>query len=34
VGVDNNDFYPVSFDELVLIMEQRPDNIDLVEATE
>jgi len=26
VGVDNNDFYPVSFDQLLGIMKERPDN--------
>lgn len=31
VGVDNNDFYPVSFDQLKEIMEDLPDNFDLVE---
>ncbi len=26
IGVDNNDFYPVSFKQIVKIMESRPDN--------
>jgi calcineurin-like phosphoesterase family protein len=30
VGVDNNDFYPVSFSRLKEIMETRPDNPNLV----
>jgi calcineurin-like phosphoesterase family protein len=30
VGVDNNNFYPVSFEELKSIMEMRPDNPNLV----
>lgn len=30
VGVDNNNFYPVSFDQLVEIMKNRPDNFNLV----
>jgi calcineurin-like phosphoesterase family protein len=30
VGVDNNNFYPVSFDSLVEIMKNRPDNFNLV----
>lgn len=30
VGVDNNEFYPISFDEIKLIMELRPDNFNLV----
>ena len=30
VGVDNNDFYPVSFEELVEIMKKQPDNFNLV----
>lgn len=30
IGVDNNDFYPVSFERLRRIMAQRPDNPDLV----
>jgi len=30
IGVDNNGYYPVSMDELVEIMEKRPDNPNLV----
>jgi calcineurin-like phosphoesterase family protein len=30
IGVDNNNFYPVCFDELVEIMETREDNFNLV----
>ena len=30
VGVDNNDFYPVSFDKICSIMESREDNPNLV----
>jgi calcineurin-like phosphoesterase family protein len=30
VGVDNNDFYPISFDQLCKIMEKQPDNFNLV----
>lgn len=30
VGVDNNNFYPVSFDQLAKIMEKRPDNPNLI----
>lgn len=30
VGVDNNDFYPVSFDQIKEIMKNRPDNFNLV----
>ena len=30
IGVDNNNFYPVSFDEIVDIMKSRPDNFNLV----
>ena len=30
IGVDNNHFYPVSFDELVEIMADRPDNPNLI----
>jgi calcineurin-like phosphoesterase family protein len=26
VGVDNNNYYPVSFDRIVEIMKERPDN--------
>ena len=32
VGVDNNDFYPVSFEQLRALMEKRPDNFNLVKA--
>ncbi len=28
IGVDNNDFYPLSFDQIKAIMKDRPDNID------
>lgn len=34
VGVDNNDFYPVSFDQLKEIMDKRPDNFNLVKKHE
>jgi len=34
VGVDNNDFYPVSFEQLVEIMATRPDNFNLVGANQ
>jgi len=30
VGVDSNDFYPLSFDQIKEIMENRPDNFNLV----
>lgn len=30
VGVDNNNFYPVSFEQLKEIMENRPDNFNLI----
>lgn len=30
IGVDNNDFYPVSLDQIRVIMESRPDNFNLV----
>jgi len=30
IGVDNNGYYPISMDELVEIMEKRPDNPNLV----
>jgi len=30
IGVDNNGFYPLSFDELIDIMKQQPDNFDLI----
>jgi calcineurin-like phosphoesterase family protein len=30
VGVDNNDFYPVSFEQLLEIMAKQPDNFNLV----
>jgi calcineurin-like phosphoesterase family protein len=32
IGVDNNDFYPVSFEQLRAIMLTRPDNPNLVTA--
>lgn len=32
VGVDNNNFYPLSFKELRAIMDKRPDNFNLVKA--
>ena len=30
VGVDNNNFYPISFNEIVKIMEKQPDNFNLI----
>lgn len=30
IGVDNNNFYPVSFDQLKIIMSKQPDNFNLV----
>lgn len=30
IGVDNNNFYPVSFDEIQSIMDWRPDNPNLI----
>jgi len=30
VGVDNNGYFPVSFDELSLLMKDRPDNFNLI----
>ena len=30
IGVDNNNFYPISFDELIEIMKSRPDNFNKV----
>lgn len=30
IGVDNNNFYPVSFEQIVEIMKTRPDNFNLV----
>ena len=30
IGVDNNDFYPVCFDDLKKIMETMPDNFNLI----
>lgn len=30
IGVDNNNFYPLSFDEICVIMQSRPDNFNLV----
>jgi calcineurin-like phosphoesterase family protein len=30
VGVDNNNFFPVSFDEIVEIMKNRPNNFNLI----
>ncbi len=30
VGVDNNSFYPVSFDQLLEIMKERPNNFNLI----
>jgi calcineurin-like phosphoesterase family protein len=30
IGVDNNNFYPVSFNQLKKIMKERPDNENLV----
>jgi calcineurin-like phosphoesterase family protein len=34
VGVDNNNFYPVSFDTLKVIMDNSPDNFNLVKKNE
>ena len=31
IGVDNNRYYPLSLDEIVEIMKERPDNLNLVE---
>jgi len=30
IGVDNNNFYPLSFEEIKIIMSKRPDNFNLV----
>lgn len=30
IGVDNNDFYPLSFEKIKIIMKDRPDNFNLV----
>ena len=30
IGVDTNDFYPYSFDDICVIMQSRPDNFNLV----
>jgi len=30
IGVDNNNFYPVSFNEICEIMQNKPDNSNLV----
>lgn len=30
IGVDNNNFYPLSFDEIAVIMKNRPDNFNLI----
>jgi len=30
IGVDNNNFYPVSFEQILEIMKTRPDNLNLV----
>ncbi len=30
IGVDNNNFYPVSFEQVEEIMDNRPDNVNLV----
>ena len=32
VGVDTNDFYPYSFDQIKEIMKSRPDNLNLIKA--
>lgn len=32
IGVDNNNFYPVSFDKIVEIMKDRPDNFNLIKG--
>ncbi|MBN1673114.1 MAG: metallophosphoesterase [Kiritimatiellae bacterium] len=34
IGVDNNDFYPVSFTRLQQIMQDRPDNPNLIKGDE
>ena len=33
IGVDNNDYYPVSFDQLVAIMKSRPHNPGFIKRT-
>jgi hypothetical protein len=33
IGVDNNDFYPVSFEKLKEIMSKRPDNVNLIKKS-
>jgi calcineurin-like phosphoesterase family protein len=33
IGVDNNNFYPVSFDQIVKIMETRPDNPNFIKKS-
>jgi calcineurin-like phosphoesterase family protein len=30
IGVDNNNYYPVSFDQITEIMKTRPDNPNLI----
>jgi len=30
IGVDNNNFYPLSFDEICVIMQDRPDNFNFI----
>jgi len=32
IGVDNNDFYPVSFGQIKEIMKERPDNLDFIKT--
>lgn len=34
IGVDNNEFFPLSFDEIKEIMSKRPDNPDIVKDRE
>lgn len=34
IGVDNNNFYPLSFDEICEIMKHRPDNPNLIRRME
>jgi calcineurin-like phosphoesterase family protein len=34
IGVDNNNFFPVSFDQIKEIMEKRPDNLSFIRLEE
>ncbi len=34
IGVDNNNFYPLSSNEIVEIMKDRPDNFNLIRSTQ